>query len=84
MSSWQDLVIGAAQIVFVASLVPAWWSSGGRAIPLWTSLPTTLALCAIGAAVWTLGLWVSAVTSLLCAYLWSGLVKQRLEVRNAD
>ncbi len=81
---WQDLVIAGAGFVFGAALVPQVWRGFAKkegVISPWTSLPTTIALYAMTAAYWTLGLALSTAVLFLTGTLWLLLFAQRLLYR---
>jgi cellulose synthase/poly-beta-1,6-N-acetylglucosamine synthase-like glycosyltransferase len=78
---WQDIVISTANIVFVISLIPqVYYGFKEKVGPIkfQTSIPTSLGLCTMSYALWTLGLSVSAVVTFLSGLMWGVLFIQRL------
>lgn len=72
---WQDAVIAAVQVVFVAVLLPAVRAPAKP--PLSTSIPTAVGLAVIAGAMATLGLWYASATAGLSGSLWAVLAYQK-------
>lgn len=83
---WQDIVMMAANIIFVVSLVPQ-ISKGFRQkkgfISVFTSLPTAIGLFMVAYALYTLGLYLSSAITLVSALLWLTLFIQKIAYKNA-
>lgn len=71
--SWQDMVLGAAALIFSVALVPALFPEASRP-PRSTCAITGVTLLAQAAALGTLGAWYGAATNALCAALWVALL----------
>lgn len=72
--SWQDLVLGAGQLLFSLALVPALRSPAKP--PRSTCVLTGSVLLAFAATFATLGFWWSTAASLICGVLWLALAAQ--------
>lgn len=78
---WQDMVISTANIVFVISLIPQVYygfKEKTGPIKLQTSIPTSLGLCTMSYALWTLGLYISAIVTFLSGIMWGILFIQKI------
>lgn len=67
---WQEAVITAGQLAFVALLMPTLLNHASQ-VPRWTSIPTALILAAFAVAFGTLALAGAAATSTASATAWA-------------
>ena len=66
---WQDIAIGIGVVVFVISLIPTLLNKNAK-VPLSTSVPTCIVLYTNAFALFTLGLYFSAVMTLVTGTEW--------------
>lgn len=68
---WQDVALSVCSFVFAVSLMPILINPNAR-VPLWTSVPTCLALNVTTLAQVSLGLVVAPILTWLmaCAWCW--------------
>lgn len=72
---WQDLVLTAANAVFLLSLIPAVFDP--QKPPLTTSAPTFLAICAVCYVQLDLGLYLTTAVTAGVGLIWLVLAIQR-------
>lgn len=73
--SWQDLVFGTGQIIFVLALIP---TIIGKSKPEFsTSLLNSIILLLFAYTYSTLNLWTSVITSIILFLAWSTLAVQK-------
>lgn len=75
---WQDTVLMAGNIVFIFSLFPSILTKNKPSV--WTSIFTATVLYIFVATYFSLGLWGSAVATLVVATLWTTLAIQKFLV----
>ena len=73
--NWQDLILSAAQIIFVVGLIPSIRSSDKPAIA--TSLLSAFGLALIAIVDLSLGLWFAATVVAITAVQWIILAIQK-------
>lgn len=71
---WQDLVIASVSIAFAIALIPTLVGENKPAVS--TGLLTSIGLAVFVAIYVSLGLWLSAVTSLVSSALWTAITVQ--------
>jgi branched-subunit amino acid ABC-type transport system permease component len=76
MHHWQDFVLTAGSLVFIAALLPSVFSNNKPAIS--TSAITGGVLGVFAVTYATLSLWFAAVTTAMSAVLWLFLAIQKL------
>lgn len=75
--SWQDVVLGVGQALFVVALIPT--ILGKEKPALLTSLMTGSVLAVFTFVFFTLGLWLGMVSSFLTSLSWFILAVQKLK-----
>ena len=81
MSSWQDWTIFIGQLVLAATLVPT--ITGKVRMPLLTAIPATLVLAVFALTFATLGLAISAASSVLNTVAWAVITLNSLRTNDA-
>ena len=76
---WQDYLISIVSVIFSIALIPQvmiGFKKKKKSVSIQTSFPTTAGLYAMSMAFLTLGLYFSALTSLITGSLWYTLLVQ--------